>query len=172
VSAPERREPQSEAARDSRPPRCVSPPSTLVPHPIVRSPPRVIPDFSNPSTQHHQRPARPTMRRAIALSFSPRLCLPHPRRGPTIRPQPRSLSPSSLSARISTLTPRLPPFFLHLLPPSPTPSRSTLVATSWSRTYVHLLLLRLAVCVHHRANFYTKLPIVLFVTYLSGRLAG
>jgi len=94
VSAPERREPQSEAARDSRPPRCVSPPSTLVPHPIVRSPPRVIPDFSNPSTQHHQHHDQPwgERLRSLSLPVSVFLTLAEIRlSGPSHDPYPRPL---------------------------------------------------------------------------------
>lgn len=68
MSAPERREPQSEAALDSRPPSLRSLLSSLFFIPLrARSPPHTVPESSSPyqPPHHHHHPVR-----AIVLSLS------------------------------------------------------------------------------------------------------
>lgn len=116
MSAPERREPQSEAALDSRPPSLRSHLSSLFFIPLrARSPPHTVPESSSPYQPHRHPPPPREDGRSLSLS----LC----RSGPTIRPQPQplplppALSPSAVSVESHPRQPldcHLPPSaFLH-----------------------------------------------------------
>lgn len=174
MSAPERREPQSEAALDSRPPSLRSHLSSLFFIPLrARSPPHTVPESSSPYQPHRHPPPPREDGRSLSLS----LC----RSGPTIRPQPQplplppALSPSAVSVESHPRQPpRLPPTPLRLLAPPLSPRPPSLSLSLFlSRTTSTYHFYALAVWMHHRANSYAKLPMVRYLpTYLATYPAG
>lgn len=116
MSAPERREPQSEAALDSRPPSLRSLLSSLFFIPLrARSPPYTVPESSSPYSPYqlhwHPPPSREGDR---SLSFF------LSRSGPTIRPQPQPLLLPVPVHGVCRISPRQPlRRHLPLLTPSP-----------------------------------------------------
>lgn len=171
MSAPERREPQSEAALDSRPPSLRSHLSSLFFIPLrARSPPHTVPESSSPYQPHRHPPPPREDGRSLSLS----LC----RSGPTIRPQPQplplppALSPSAVSVESHPRQPldcHLPSFaFLHRRYPLVLHLSLSLFLSRTTSTY-HFY--ALAVWMHHRANSYAKLPMVRYLpTYLPSYL--
>lgn len=142
MSAPERREPQSEAALDSRPPSLRSLLSSLFFIPLrARSPPHTVPESSTSPYQPHWHPP-PSRERAIVLPLSlsfplslGQVRLSDPSHSPYPCPQPCPCS--RCVCRISpSPTLRSPPTLLRLLAPPLAPCPLSL---SLSLAYLRLL---------------------------------
>lgn len=171
MSAPERREPQSEAALDSRPPSLRSHLSSLFFIPLrARSPPHTVPESSSPYQPHRHPPPPREDGRSLSLfpsvgqvrlsgpSHSPYPC-------PQPCPRPRCLSNLTL-ANPSTATYPPPPSCTAVIP-----SFSISLSLFLSRTTSTYHFYALAVWMHHRANSYAKLPMVRYLpTYLPSYL--